>query len=105
MVAFTILDVTKDQSATSLKKMVTNASNLVKTIQLEIATFLPGLKVDSMETSVFTSPCAIVTIQIVSIATPAQNLEILAHPLNGVTDTLPMEEGDEDEDKPTTSSK
>ena len=52
------------------KKMVTNASNLVKTIQQEIATFLPGLKVDSTETSVFTSPCAIVTIQIVSIATP-----------------------------------
>lgn len=105
MLAFTILDVTKDQSATSLKKMATNASNLVKTIQPGTATFLPGLRVDFTLDSVFTSPCAILTIQVVSIATPDPNPETSAHPPNGLTDTLQVEEGVEDVDTAALPSK
>ena len=52
------------------KKMAMHASNLVRTIRLEIAITSPGLMLDSTLDSVFTSPHAIPMIQVVITATP-----------------------------------
>ena len=52
------------------KKMAMHASNLVRTIRLEIAITSPGLMLDSTLGSVFTSPHAIPMIQVVITATP-----------------------------------
>jgi len=103
MPAFTTLDVMRDQSAISLKKMAMHASNHVRTIQLEIAITSPGLMLDSTLDSVFTSPHAIPMIQVVCTATPDPNHETIALQLNGLTDIQQVEDDVEDEDTVTFS--
>jgi len=91
----------KDQLDISLKKMGMLANNRVKMIQLEIATSLHGLKVDSMLDSVFTSLHAITMTRDVITATPDQNHEITALQPNGLTHTQQMEDDVVDEDRLT----
>jgi len=96
--AFTTSDVMKDQLDISLKKTGMLASNHVKMIQLDAATSLLGLKVDSMLDSVFTSPRAMTMTRDVIGATPDQNHQMNALQPNGLTDTLQMEDDVEDVD-------